>query len=381
MVALLRWAVAVALAAGMYFGVTALVRPLVADYVSNIRLALFLGVGLAAAGTGYAVAPWVVTGVQATGRWLETKVQKLPTQDILAGVAGLIVGLIIANLLAPSLSRLPWAGPYLPLAANLLFGYLGWSVATKKREEIPPLSGWLGRQSTRDRAQTRPEGARTGYKILDTSVIIDGRILDICQTGFLEGVLVVPDFVLEELRRIADSSDVLKRNRGRRGLDILNKMREQPRVEVQLWRAGRGDPGAEVDTRLVQLAQQLGASIVTNDFNLNKVASLQGIKVLNINELANAVKPVVLPGEEMVVQLIKDGKESGQGVGYLDDGTMIVVENGKRFIGQTVAVLVTSVLQTAAGRMIFARPKGLAKRVPSSGSPAAAERGEYQCLS
>ena len=375
---LLRWAVTAVLAAGIFYGGTLAIRSLPVDYAPNLRLALFVGLGLAAAGVGYCVTPGLIAKVQAAGRWLEGRVQKLPTQDSLAGAGGLIVGLIIANLLGPSLSRLPWVGPYLPLGVNLLFGYLGWSIATKKREEIFPLLGWL-RPVGKDRSPGRSDRSNTRHKILDTSVIIDGRILDICQTGFLEGVLVVPDFVLEELRRIADSSDVLKRNRGRRGLDILNKMREQPGVEVQLWRTSRTDTG-EVDTRLVQLAQQIQACIVTNDFNLNKVASLQGIKVLNINELANAVKPVVLPGEEMVVQLIKDGKESGQGVGYLDDGTMIVVENGKRFIGQTVAVLVTSVLQTAAGRMIFARPKGLAKRVAHSAGATATERGEYQCL-
>jgi uncharacterized protein YacL len=320
----------------------------------------------------YVVAPHLVRWLETIGRWVEGRVQKLPGQEILAGVGGLIVGLVIANLLGPSLSRLPFAGPYLPLAVNLIFGYLGWSVATKKREEIFYLF-------VKDKERHfRPEKVPGRYKILDTSVIIDGRILDICQTGFLEGVLVVPDFVLEELRHIADSSDVLKRNRGRRGLDILNKIREQSGIEVHLWRTGQTEPGAEVDARLIQLAQQLQGCIVTNDFNLNKVAALQGIKVLNVNELANAVKPVVLPGEEMVVQLIKDGKESGQGVGYLDDGTMIVVENGKRFIGQTVAVLVTSVLQTAAGRMIFARPKGLAKK-PSSSGPVE-QRGEYRCL-
>lgn len=381
MVKVLRWLITVGLAAGGFYGALEVTRRL---YSGQWFWLLVAALGLAATAIAYGLAPRFLAWAQGFMRWLEGRLQRLPGQEIMAGVAGLIVGLIIANLFGASLSRLPLAGPYLPLAANLVLGYLGWSVATKKREEIFLFLGWFPRQGGKERGArqtTAPEKVPGRYKILDTSVIIDGRILDICQTGFLEGTLVVPDFVLEELRHIADSSDVLKRNRGRRGLDILNKIRELDGIEVQLWRTGQAQAGVEVDTRLVQLAQQLQGSIITNDFNLNKVAALQGIKVLNINELANAVKPVVLPGEEMVVQLIKDGKESGQGVGYLDDGTMIVVENGKRFIGQTVAVLVTSVLQTAAGRMIFARPKGLARKVASpSGTPSSVERGEYQCL-
>ncbi len=194
------------------------------------------------------------------------------------------------------------------------------------------------------------------HKILDTSVIIDGRIADIARTGFIEGVLLIPGFVLQELQHIADSSDVLKRNRGRRGLDILNRMQKESKVAVHIVDEDFDDI-TEVDAKLVRLAQLKDAKVLTNDFNLNKVAELQGVDVLNINELANAVKPVVLPGEEMLVHVIKDGKEQGQGVGYLDDGTMIVVDGGRRFIGESVGVMVTSVLQTAAGRMIFAKPK------------------------
>lgn len=200
-------------------------------------------------------------------------------------------------------------------------------------------------------------------------MIIDGRIVDLCRTGFLEGPLVVPGFVLDELRHIADSSDALRRNRGRRGLDVVAQIQRDRHVQLQVIERDFGTPSLEVDTRLLRTARQLGGKVVTNDFNLNKVAQLQGVPVLNINELANAVKPVVLPGEEMLVRVIKDGKESGQGVGYLDDGTMIVVDGGKRFIGNQVGVQVTSVLQTAAGRMIFARPKG---QVASAGSGAPA---------
>lgn len=193
-------------------------------------------------------------------------------------------------------------------------------------------------------------------------MIIDGRIADIVQTGFLEGTLLIPGFVLEELQHIADSSDLLKRNRGRRGLDILNQIsKEELANNVEIMEIDFEDI-SEVDSKLVRLGQNLGAPILTNDYNLNKVAELQGVKVLNINELANAVKPIVLPGEEMEVQVMKEGKEPGQGVAYLDDGTMIVVDTGRRYMGQTITVLVTSVLQTAAGRMIFAKPKALVEK-------------------
>ncbi len=197
-------------------------------------------------------------------------------------------------------------------------------------------------------------------KILDTSVIIDGRIADICKTGFLEGTLVIPGFVLEELQHIADSSDVLKRNRGRRGLDILNKIQKELPIKVEIYE-GDFEEISEVDSKLVKLAKVTSGMVVTNDFNLNKVCELQGVSVLNINDLANAVKPVVLPGEELNVQVIKDGKEQHQGVAYLDDGTMIVVEGGRDHIGKHLDVVVTSVLQTSAGRMIFAKPKLLEK--------------------
>ena len=197
-------------------------------------------------------------------------------------------------------------------------------------------------------------------KILDTSVIIDGRVADICQTGFLEGTIVIPQFVLEELQHIADSSDVLKRNRGRRGLDILNRIQKELAIKVEIYE-GDFEEISEVDSKLVKLAKITNGILVTNDFNLNKVCELQNVSVLNINDLANAVKPVVLPGEELTVQVIKDGKEYHQGVAYLDDGTMIVVEEGREYIGKRIEVLVTSVLQTSAGRMIFAKPKLLEK--------------------
>jgi len=312
---------------------------------------LFVGLsGVVAGLVSYAVAPWVITLAWQSTNWLEGRLQRTPVQDIMAGTFGLIIGLIIANLLGVALVRIPVVGGVLPTLASLLIGYLSLSVAVKKRDELAGLLAFL-----KPGGRERP-GEKSKGKILDTSVIIDGRIADIIKAGFIEGPLVIPGFVLEELRHIADSSDPLKRNRGRRGLDVLNRIQKELKVPVEIYERDLG-PNLDVDTRLIKLARITGSAIVTNDFNLNKVAVLQGIQVLNINELANAVKPVVLPGEEMLVHVIKDGKESGQGVAYLDDGTMIVVDGGKRHIGETIDVLVTSVLQTAAGRMIFARPK------------------------
>lgn len=323
---------------------------------------------------GLAVGPGVYRACVRATKWVEGTLQRTPMQDIVGGVAGLIIGLIIANLLGFSFYRLPVLGPYLPIAASLIFGALGWVVGTRKREEFFALFSLMPRPGREKRSATE---SKSGLKILDTSVIIDGRIADIVKTGFIEGTLIIPGFILEELRHVADSSDVLKRNRGRRGLDILNRIRKEFEGTVKIDERDFDDL-TEVDSKIIRLAQILGAEVITNDYNLNKVAELQGVKVLNINELANAVKPVVLPGEEMQVQVIKDGKEAGQGVGYLDDGTMIVVENGKRFIGQSVSVLVTSVLQTAAGRMIFARPKVAEK---GKNHRQALDRGEYQYMS
>ncbi|MHB1419430.1 MAG: PIN domain-containing protein [Bacillota bacterium] len=328
---------------------------------------------IVAALIGFGIAPLLIkTGVDLTD-WIESGLHKTPTQDIVGGAIGLIVGLIIANLLGIPFSRVPFIGPYLPILASLVMAYVGISVGIKKRDEM---FSFFNRTGGRDKQQLfKPDSRRPGssYKILDTSVIIDGRIADICKSGFIEGSLLIPSFVLEELRHIADSSDLLKRNRGRRGLDILNKIRKELDIMVQIYEKDYEDL-LEVDSKLVRLAQGLGGHIITNDFNLNKVAELQGVRVLNINELANAVKPIVLPGEEMVVQVIKDGKEIGQGIGYLDDGTMIVVENGKKHIGQTIGVLVTSVLQTSAGRMIFAKPKTADRKQTMSQRPV--ERGE-----
>ncbi|WP_286680704.1 PIN/TRAM domain-containing protein [Tepidanaerobacter sp. EBM-49] len=303
----------------------------------------------------YFLSPRIINIFEKTSQWIENKLQKTPMQDILYGFFGMVMGLLLANLFNRAFLGIPWVGGYIPIILNIIMAYLGASVALKKKDELTNIiASSVGNLQKKKKKSSVISLVRP--KILDTSVIIDGRIADICKTGFIEGTLVIPGFVLEELRHIADSSDSLKRNRGRRGLDILNIIQKEVDMEVEIYE-GDFEDIAEVDSKLVKLAQLIDGCIITNDFNLNKVAEFQKVKVLNINELANALKPIVLPGEEMVVQVIKDGKESGQGIAYLDDGTMIVVDGGKKYIGETIEVLVTSVLQTAAGRMIFAKPK------------------------
>lgn len=303
--------------------------------------------------------------------FFENTLQRTPIQDLVGGALGLIVGLIIANLFGAPLARIPWIGPYIPVVASILLGYLGLSVGLKKKEEVLGLFSFFKLGSRQGRAEV---AKGSNYKVLDTSVIIDGRIADICRSGFLEGTLIVPRFVLEELQHIADSSDSLRRNKGRRGLDILNQMRKEQGIRIEI-RDFDGLEKMDVDSKLIKVAKILDAPVVTNDYNLNKVAELEGVRVLNINELANAVKPLYLPGEEIgTVDVIKDGKEVGQGIAYLDDGTMIVIEGGKKYIGQSIGVLVTSVLQTSAGRMIFAKPKVVQKENGSNSSSASSHR-------
>lgn len=294
---------------------------------------------------------------------IEDKLIKFPVTDLIFGTMGLVIGLMLAFLVTVALNsvEIPILSSVLPLILTLLFGYLGFQVGFQKRDELMGLfPGTKTEKDSKKDNEDENENERGKLKILDTSVIIDGRIADICQTGFLEGTLIIPEFVLEELQHIADSSDVLKRNRGRRGLDILNKIQKELSVGVEIYE-GDFEEIHEVDSKLVKLAKVMNGYVVTNDFNLNKVCDLQGVAVLNINDLANAVKPVVLPGEEMKVQVIKDGKEQKQGIAYLDDGTMIVVEEGRNYIGKNIDVVVTSVLQTSAGRMIFAKPKLMEK--------------------
>ena len=314
---------------------------------------------------GYPLAPFFTGRLRRLSIWVEGQLAKMPTRDVIAGAIGLFIGLIIARLLGDAFSTIPIVGDYIPIVFSIVIGYLGVHIMVQKQQEIAEVFDFVPRflrEVIRMRPDVRtpmPLTVRDGqedrqYKLLDTSVIIDGRIADICETGFLEGTLLIPVFVLEELQHIADSPDALKRVRGRRGLDILQKIRKESRMKVEITEADFEDI-AEVDSKLLQLAQEVGGKIITNDFNLNKVAQLRGVPVLNINALSNAVKPVAIPGDLMSVQIVRPGKEHGQGLAYLDDGTMIVVDGGFRCMNEVVSVEVTSALQTAAGRMIFAK--------------------------
>lgn len=298
-------------------------------------------------------------------KWVEEALIKVPVGDLFFGSLGLILGLVVAYLINIPIQdvSIQVVSQVIPLFLTIILGYLGFQVGFRRREEFVNILN-INRKEKGKKRTSEELDTTSSYKpkpkILDTSVIIDGRIADICQTSFLEGIIVIPQFVLGELQHIADSSDVLKRNRGRRGLDILNRIQKELAVEVEIYE-GDFEDTSEVDSKLIKLAKEIDGVVVTNDFNLNKVCDFQGVRVLNINDLANAVKPVVLPGEELMVQVIKDGKEQKQGIAYLDDGTMIVVEEGKDYIGKKIEVLITSVLQTSAGRMIFAKPKLLEK--------------------
>jgi uncharacterized protein YacL len=278
---------------------------------------------------------------------------------LVAGGFGVIVGIVAAGLLLfvsqPLVESYPAAWGVWWLGTLVISGYVGGAIGGRWASGGRAAQSWPGlRRSGAGETGDGGRGAEIGRKILDTSVIIDGRIADLCETGFMEGGFVLPQFILQELQHIADSSDSLKRARGRRGLDVLRRIQEMPGIAVKI--IDDDFPQIrEVDAKVVALAKKLGAKIVTNDLNLNKVASLQGVKVLNINDLSNALRPIVLPGESLRVFVLKEGKEAGQGVAYLEDGTMVVVDDGKRLIGKHVEVIVTSVLQTTAGRMIFTR--------------------------
>ncbi|MBM7650381.1 uncharacterized protein YacL [Bacillus ectoiniformans] len=309
----------------------------------------------------YVLTFWAVDYIIEFVKWLEDRIVNAPLTDILSGSLGLVLGLIVAFLMGIPLNsiEIPIINTVAPIFLTILLGYLGFQVGFKKRDELTGLF-MLNKNKKKDTEIEETGIKRQSYKILDTSVIIDGRIADICQTGFLDGVIIIPHFVLEELQHIADSSDTLKRTKGRRGLDILNRIQKDIPVDVEITERDFEDI-QEVDSKLVKLAKEMNGIVVTNDFNLNKVCEFQNVRVLNINDLANAVKPVVIPGEEMQVLVIKDGKEQKQGIAYLDDGTMIVVEEGRDYIGKQIEVIVTSVLQTSAGRMIFAKPKMIEK--------------------
>ena len=327
-----------------------------------------IGVAVASAVIAFIISPYISV---VPYRWM----RETSASDLVAAVIGLIVGLIISFLIAIPLANLPgtW-GRILPFVGTVVCGALGLTLAVQRKSEMAHLfqtAFTTRRMRERDRDEEREKEKERGKErdkehssqfqpvtqiLLDTSAIIDGRIADISQTGFVSGALVVPRFVLNELQRIADSADTMRRNRGRRGLDMLNRLQKEATVPIEITDADVEDV-VEVDGKLVKMARTLHCPIITNDFNLNRVAELQGVKVLNINELANAVKPVLLPGEDIHIKIMQDGKELGQGVGYLDDGTMIVVEGGRQYMGMTIEVTVTRVLQTVAGRMIFAHPK------------------------
>jgi uncharacterized protein YacL len=342
--------------------------------ILGAALGAFVGLGLAAVGNGlfagadyagFILAAWTIswmivgfavlpylTVVPAT--WLVRRVQELSTAEFVAAIVGLFVGLVLGLLLSLPLAQIQGPlGTWLPLGISLFLGLGMMGLTVAKRFDLIAAAegaGLIRRPGAH--ADADPGDPRI---VVDTSVLIDGRIAEIVESGFIYGTLVVPRFVLEELQHIADSSDTLRRNRGRRGLEILARMQRDTGTPVEVAEDDVPDI-AEVDAKLVELAKQRSRIVLTNDFNLNRVAELQGVRVMNINSLANAVKPAVLPGEEIHVKVIQEGKEAGQGVGFLDDGTMIVVEGGARLIDQDVDVSVTRVLQTVAGRMIFGQP-------------------------
>jgi len=350
----------------------------ISEYYSDKEEFLPWGLGLTLAGAviGGILIPFLILKLW---RMSADYIDSIPGSALISATAGLLVGLVVASLISIPLYTLSgWPGWVVPVIVNVVLGLSGlWLGVQRERDmraifpglEAPADSGgsslnsissqhsngtgWTGKA---DNVKSR-KSSRNGNILVDTSAIIDGRIADLSITGFLEGSLVVPRFVLDELRHIADSSDPLRRNRGRRGLEVLGKLRKDDAVPLQVLDVGV-ENGNEVDAVLVQLAREMKAAILTTDYNLNRVAELQGVQVLNVNELANALKSIVLPGEELRVNIVQEGKEVGQGVAYLDDGTMVVVEGGRRYLNAFHDVVVTRVLQTAAGRIIFAQPKG-----------------------
>lgn len=292
----------------------------------------------------------IVSAIERGVSGLANGISDTPSATLVSGSIGLIIGLLVAALISIIIGLIPIAWISIPLTILdfIILAYLGASIGIRRRNDFVSFLKSRGRDIEGKSDLTGPP------KILDTSVIIDGRIFDICKTGMFEGEIIIPEFVLAELQRIADSNDAMKRTRGRRGLDVLGRMQRELVMPVKISSVDYEDV-AEVDSKLVKLARDMGGKLVTNDYNLNKVASVQDVPVFNINELANAVKPIMMAGEEMMVTIVKDGKEASQGIAYLDDGTMIVVEGAKGKTGEQLHVVVTSVLQTAAGRMIFAK--------------------------
>ncbi|HRX57289.1 MAG TPA: hypothetical protein P5075_00810 [Eubacteriales bacterium] len=322
--------------------------------IPAVMAAIYVIVGLLFGIIFFIISPKIIDGVHGFFQRLEKRLTEMPALDILFGVLGIMIGLLFAFLLSLIVQTIDI--PVLPEVITILLfficGYYGGYIGVTRRAEL--MEGAAARRG-RLAGSIVPDGARA--KVLDTSVIIDGRIYDICKTGFLEGRIIVPSFVLKELRHIADSSDPLRRTRGRRGLDILHTMQCELDQQVAIEERDYEDVD-EVDLKLLRLADDLGAVLVTNDYNLNKVAAVQNTPVLNINELANALRSVLLPGEELSLSIVKEGKEAGQGIGYLPDGTMVIVENGRKHIGETADLVVTSALQTSAGRLVFAKLRG-----------------------
>ena len=372
---ILRYVIAILVGTAAYVGMDTL-APIIDPYLVSqfetmgdmsltvARIAVLIVGTLLGAFIGYLISSFILKQGLVIAKRLERLLTHIPNQELIAGTIGLLFGLIIANLIGVAFNQVPIIGPYIPIILSAIFGYSGLKLMARKGPEMyyNYVQQWGGegtKKTSRFKmfSTHKSDKASSTPKLLDTSVIIDGRIKELCNTGFIEGPLMVPLFVLNELQIISDSADATKRNRGRRGLDILKDMQDANKVAIEVVEDDYDDL-TEVDSKLMRLALDKQWKLMTNDFNLNKVARVQGIEVLNLNELANVLKPALIAGEWIRVQVMKEGKEVHQGVAYLDDGTMIVVEDGKPYVGQNVEVMVTSILQTSAGRMIFARVDG-----------------------
>lgn len=372
---ILRYVIAILVGTAAYVGMDSL-APIIDPYLVSqfesfgdmsltiARISVLIFGTLLGVIIGYLISSFILKQGLVIAKRLERILTHIPNQELIAGTIGLLFGLIIANLIGVAFNQVPIIGPYIPIILSAIFGYSGLKIMARKGPEmynnyVQQWSGEGPKKTSRFKMFSTHKSDKTTStpKLLDTSVIIDGRIKELCNTGFIEGPLMVPLFVLNELQIISDSADSTKRNRGRRGLDILKEMQDANKVAIEVIEDDYDDL-TEVDSKLMRLALDKQWKLMTNDFNLNKVARVQGIEVLNLNELANVLKPALIAGEWIRVQIMKEGKEVHQGVAYLDDGTMIVVEDGKPYVGQTVEVMVTSILQTSAGRMIFARVDG-----------------------
>ena len=372
---ILRYVIAILVGTAAYVGMDSL-APIIDPYLVSqfesfgdmsltiARISVLIFGTLIGVIIGYLISSFILKQGLVIAKRLERILTHIPNQELIAGTIGLLFGLIIANLIGVAFNQVPIIGPYIPIILSAIFGYSGLKIMARKGPEMyyNYVQQWGGegtKKTSRFKMFSTHKSDKTTStpKLLDTSVIIDGRIKELCNTGFIEGPLMVPLFVLNELQIISDSADATKRNRGRRGLDILKEMQDANKVAIEVVEDDYDDL-TEVDSKLMRLALDKQWKLMTNDFNLNKVARVQGIEVLNLNELANVLKPALIAGEWIRVQIMKEGKEIHQGVAYLDDGTMIVVEDGKPYVGQTVEVMVTSILQTSAGRMIFARVDG-----------------------